>query len=112
MFDLGDLFLVSLFLIVGIFFWLGMSYRERTLRRVNQYLKGQGLQLLDQNIELKNIRLKRNRYQRFTLWYKYAFEFSSMGDDRYPGMVEIMGGEVTKLELAPYRVPEENEPLE
>lgn len=58
------------------------------------------LQLLDQSMVLKKIRLRRGS-DGFLHWYRrYDFEFSSTGTERYPGSVELAGNRLLGIELA------------
>jgi hypothetical protein len=68
-----------------------------------QYCAKAGVQLLDQNVILKRIRIKTSPHSLFALQRHYLFEFSSVGDYRYKGMIYLLGKRTERIELAPFK---------
>jgi hypothetical protein len=62
-----------------------------------------GVQLLDQNVILNRIRIKTSPHSLLALQRHYAFEFSSVGDYRYKGMIRLLGKRMEKIELEPFK---------
>ncbi len=58
-----------------------------------------GVQLLDQSVALKRLRLRRHDSGRIGLLRRYAFEFSTNGADRHPGTIELHGARVLWVSL-------------
>jgi hypothetical protein len=65
----------------------------------------EGVQLLDQNVILKRIRITRSHRSLFAIKREYAFEFSSVGDYRYKGNIIMHGNLLANIELAPFKTP-------
>lgn len=79
-----------------------MSIVARTAAK--RHCEKEGVQLLDQNIILDNIRIARSTHSLFAFRRKYTFEFSSVGDYRYPGSVTLLDHYIESIELAPFKV--------
>ena len=96
--DLSNLLLlVVLGAIVGL--WLKLSVaRERAIREARQQCQLYGLQLLDETVGLRGLRLRRaNGLRRVERCY--GFEVSVEGHDRQPGRLWMIGNAVTSVSL-------------
>ncbi|MEO6927147.1 MAG: DUF3301 domain-containing protein [Rhodanobacter sp.] len=96
--DLSNLLLlVVLGAIVGL--WLKLSVaRERAVREARQQCQLYGLQLLDETVGLRGLRLRRaNGLRRVERCY--GFEVSVEGHDRQPGRLWMIGNAVTSVSL-------------
>ena len=96
--DLSNLLLlVVLGAIVGL--WLKLSVaRERAVREARQQCQLYGLQLLDETVGLRSLRLRRaNGLRRVERCY--GFEVSVEGHDRQPGRLWMIGTAVTSVSL-------------
>ena len=109
MLTLGDIFIAVLFALAVIAVWRGIAVREMAHSAVKRHLKGLDLQLLDENVALRGFWFKRNDGRELCAWYSYSFEFSSTGDERYRGMIVVLGGRVTHIELEPYRLADQDD---
>ena len=91
--------LVLLALGAAIGVWLKLSAaRERAVRIARAQCLQHGLQLLDETVGLRRIRLRRvNGLQRVERCYD--FEVSVNGNDREPGRLWMIGGALTSLSL-------------
>jgi hypothetical protein len=98
---MSDLFnlllLLALAAIVGL--WLKLSAaRERAVREARQQCQQHGLQLLDETVGLRAMRLRRigglRRIERC-----YGFEVSIDGHDREPGQLWMLGDTLSGLSL-------------
>lgn len=63
------------------------------------------LQLLDQSIVLRHIRLQRSSSGWLQWRREYGFEFSSTGHERYPGSLTMAGTRLLGIELAAHLAP-------
>jgi hypothetical protein len=79
--------------------WLKLSVaRERAVDQARQLCQQHGLQLLDESVGLRALRLRRiNGLRRIERGY--GFEVSIDGDDRQPGRLWMIGRELTGLSL-------------
>ena len=62
------------------------------------------VQLLDDNIRLSRFWLKQNDRGLWRLQRIFVFEFTTTGEHRYMGSMEIIGNKVTHIELAPFHL--------
>lgn len=69
--------------------------------------------MLDQTIVLKGVWPQRADSGSLQLRRRYRFEFSSTGEERYKGLIELGGLRMQRIELDPYIVPSsDKEPLQ
>jgi len=94
----GDLFLLLLFgILVGL--WLKLiRARERAMDEARRQCERHGLQLLDESVSLRAMRLRR-RHGELALERCYGFEVSIDGDDRESGRLWMRGNAMTELSL-------------
>lgn len=96
--NLHDLFLL---LVLGatVGTWMKLARaRELAVAAARRHCELHGLQLLDETVGLKAVRLRQVGGQR-RLERGYAFEVSVDGDDRKPGRIWMQGRRVTGLSL-------------
>ncbi|HET6554244.1 MAG TPA: DUF3301 domain-containing protein [Dyella sp.] len=96
--DLPDLILLlALLAIIGS--WLKLSRgREQAIREARLQCRQHGLQLLDESVGLRSLRMRRDR-GRLLLERCYTFEVSVDGDDREPGRLWLIGQMLSGLSL-------------
>lgn len=93
--------ILSLF-VLGALVWLwldSLKAREAGMREARAACAGEGLQLLDDTVAIRSLRLARDDDGRVCLQRTYAFEYSGTGDDRRQGGVTLLGHEVVLLRL-------------
>ena len=96
--DLHTLFLLLMLgAVVGL--WLKLSAgRERAVREARRQCERHGLQLLDETVGLRALRVRRvNGWQ--AIERCYGFDVSIDGDDREPGRLWMIGNAMTGLSL-------------
>lgn len=64
------------------------------------------VQFLDDTVARRQIRLRRNTRGRMQLRRLYGFEFTSDGEHRYQGRIEMQGQQVRRVDMDPYRITE------
>lgn len=89
------------------FWWQSDQIKHIALAHVYRYCKARNLQLLDQVMVLKGVWPARNDQGSLTLRRRYSFEFTSTGQARYQGEVELFGNRLQKLELEAHIAPEQ-----
>lgn len=96
--DLSNLLmLLVLGSIVGL--WLKLSVaRERAMHEARRLCLQHGLQLLDETVGMRGIRVRRANGLR-RLERCYGFDVSIDGDDRQPGRLWMIGNAVTSVSL-------------
>ena len=95
--ELTDLFLLTLVAGVIYVWYKGLAVRERALNAVESYCNKLDLQLLDQNVSLRALWLKRDDRGRLAPWCRYQFEFTTTGDQRYRGQVVLLGNRLESI---------------
>jgi hypothetical protein len=96
--ELPDLILLLVLLaIIGA--WLKLTRgREQAIQEARQQCRQHGLQLLDESVGLRGLRLHGQRRQ-WLLERCYGFEVSIDGNDREPGRLWLVGRTLTGLSL-------------
>jgi len=96
--ELSDLILLlALLAIIGL--WLKLSRaREEATYEARLRCRQHGLQLLDESVGLRSVKLHRH-HGGLQLERCYTFEVSIDGDDREPGRLWMIGRTVTGLSL-------------
>lgn len=102
--DLESLFWLTLIVLFMYHWWQSQQVKEVAHQHTRKQCKELELQLLDDNINLRGLWLKRDNEGKLRIWRSYNFEFSSTGDERYNGKVVMLGRTVTNFELAPHRL--------
>lgn len=106
-FDLKAVIWICVIASLALLWWQNLKMREIALVAVKRYCDREGLQLLDQSVALKKINFKRDQHSgNVVLRRNYKFEFTSTGDERYSGMVEMHGQRLAGITTEPYRIPE------
>lgn len=93
---------IVILLVLGALVWLwfdSFTAREAGIEAVRRACAAEGLQLLDETIALRSLRLKRNEDGQMTLARVYCFEYSDTGDNRRRGSVYLLGHKVAMLNL-------------
>ena len=94
------------------FWWQGDMIKRHALAHLYQYFREQDLQLLDQTIVLKGVWPCRNDFGSLQLRRRYGFEFTSTGEQRYQGMIELSGRRLQRIELDAHILPDSQNRLQ
>ena len=108
---LSDIVVFTLLLAIAIFWWNLQDIRRIAYPCAKQHCQKRGLQLLDSNVSWSLKGVKRNKNGMLAPVFVCTFEFSSTGNDRYQGAVYMLGKQVTKVDLSPYRIHNTGEPF-
>jgi hypothetical protein len=109
MLTLNLLFWATLAAALISFWWQSDKIKSVALQVVTQHCKQQGLQLLDQTMVLSGLWPIRADSGTLSLRRRYAFEFTSTGQERYKGSVELQGRQLSHFALAPHILPDESD---
>jgi hypothetical protein len=97
--------LLTALVIFGVWYWLkARELKDLVYRRAVKYCESMDLSVLDQAVVLKSIRFKRDSQGVMRLVRRYSFDFTSDGEQRYPGEVLVLGNRIEEIKLAPHRV--------
>lgn len=99
MLSLSDLALLMLCVAFGAWIWRGHGIREQALKMARRHCEKLDIELLDQNVALRGMRLRRDRLGRRRLARVYDFEFTVTGDQRLAGCITLFGRQLGKVEL-------------
>ena len=84
--------------------WRRHARRRQALEASRRYCQQMNVQLLDETVVLKRLWPQRSAHGSLILRRAYEFEFTATGDDRYPGMVIMLGIRLDSVQLAPHRI--------
>ena len=87
---------------IGVIFWYwsdSLRTREQALRVCADACRQMGVQLLDQTVVVRRLRLGRDAGGRVRLRRHYGFEFSIDGGDRFRGQAVMVGRFLVYLEM-------------
>ncbi len=112
MLTLSSIFWTALVVTLFSFWWQGDKIKATALQHLYQYFREQDLQLLDQTIVLKGVRPHRGDSGSLQLRRRYGFEFTSTGEERYKGLIELSGRKLLSIELEAHIVPDTDNRLQ
>jgi hypothetical protein len=112
MLTLSSIVWTSLAIALISFWWQGDMIKRIALQHLHQYFREQDLQLLDQTIVLKGVWPRRSDSGSLQLRRRYEFEFTSTGEARYQGLIELNGRRVHRIELEPHLLPDTHDHLQ
>lgn len=92
--------MLILFIIIGmaVFWWQQDAFRRRALALAKSACDRADVQLLDDSVGLRRLRLRRSNGH-FIIERHFGFEFSPSGAARYLGLVVFHGSAVHSVDL-------------
>jgi hypothetical protein len=102
MLSLFDLALLMLFAAFAAWLWRGYGIREVALKLARRHCEKLDIELLDENVALRGLRLLRDSHGRLRLARDYNFEFTVTGDQRLAGSIRLFGHHLARIELQPH----------
>ncbi len=103
---LDDLILIALLLGAYLYWFNGQQAKEIALKAVRAHCSNLEVHMLDENVALNSILLKRDQAGKIRLQRTFLFEFSSTGNERYNGVCVMRGKRVESIQMEPYRFEE------
>jgi len=102
--QLKSLALTALVIAV-IWYWLkSRELKDLALIAARGYCRDLSLNLLDETVVLRSVRLQRNEYGGLSLRRRYGFDFTATGEERYQGEVILLGRRLESVKLPPHRM--------
>lgn len=102
MLSLADLSLLMLCAAFATWVWRGHGIRELALKLARRHCARLDIELLDENVALRGLRLRRDSRGHLRLAREYDFEFTVTGDQRLAGCITLFGRQLGKVELDPH----------
>jgi hypothetical protein len=97
--------LMLLGLFVGFLYWWSASRgRELARHAGRQACEVEHVQFLDDTVVLVRMHWRRDGQGRWAIYREYQFEFASDGGRRYGGEIVLLGRELQRVTLEPYRI--------
>ena len=106
MFSLTNLLLLILLGLTAVYWWQSGLFKGRARELANAHCRQLGLQLLDQSMVITGIWPTRGRSGKIEFRRTYQFEFASIGDRRYQGLLVLQGMRLKSIELETYKLPD------
>ena len=103
---LYDMLLLTVPIALGAFWWTSSHARELAITHARRACQAQQLQLLDQTVSLRRLKLSRNAKGGSCFRREYDFEFTDSGAHRDRGTVTMRGHELLGV-LIPYTTDDE-----
>jgi hypothetical protein len=94
-----EILLLALFGALAWYWYAGLQAREQAIAVSRRACRDAGLQLLDESVALRRLRLARNGEGQMQFQRDFHFEFSDTGDNRRPGVVRMLGERVEWVSL-------------
>ena len=85
--------------------WQTLGLHDRAVVTAKRHCARQGVQLLDDTVALKRLRPKRSSSGAMSISRCYEFEFTSTGERRYLGTMEMLGRRLLHIDLEPHQMP-------
>ena len=109
--SLSLIFWITCIVALVSFWWQSDKVKIQAMNLILHYCKQQQLQLLDQTMVLKGVWPQRDDSGSLRLRRRYAFEFTSTGEARYTGKVELVGRKLQSINLEAHILPHEPDQL-
>ncbi|MBT8146714.1 MAG: DUF3301 domain-containing protein [Gammaproteobacteria bacterium] len=107
MLNLSVLFWLCCIAALAAFWWHSDGVKSLALKQVDTHCQKLGLQLLDQTMVIKGLSPVRGESGSLCLRRRYRFEFTSTGEQRYRGLIVMVGRKQQAIELEPHILPED-----
>ena len=102
MLSLFDLTLFMLCAGFAAWLWRGYGIREVALQLARRHCEKLDIELLDENVALRGMRLRSDAPGRLRLAREYGFELTVTGDQRLTGSITLFGHHLANIELQPH----------
>lgn len=103
-----NLLIVLTLCLLAFYWWHSGDFKALALSFATQHCEQFGLQLLDQSMVIKGLWIERNVRGALSIRRCYQFEFSSTGEQRYKGLLIIIGTKLKSISTETYQLPDPN----
>ena len=91
------------------FWWQSDKIKLYAISHIAYYCESRNLQLLDQTMVLKGLWPVRSEEGSIQLRRRYHFEFTSTGEVRNKGIIELIGRKIQDLQIEAHIMPSEHD---
>jgi len=84
--------------------WEGLGAKELAHAEAKNLCIHSDVLLLDDTVALRRLRLSRHRSGKIGFYRRFVFEFTSDGDERYKGYIDMLGNQILQTHMEPYRI--------
>ncbi len=100
---MGWLVLFVLAIVVWLW-WDGLGAKEVAHKESKRLCQQHDVLFLDDTVALRRMRLSRDRNGRIGLYRRFVFEFTSDGNERYKGHIDMLGEDILQTYMDTYRI--------
>lgn len=98
--------LILLVLSLAWLWWGGLGAKEIARANGQRVCREHDVLFLDDTVALTRLQLRRDASGHARIYRRFAFEFTTDGQLRYQGYVDMLGSYVIHIEMEPYRLHE------
>lgn len=101
---LSDVFVLLILTCLALIWWWDRGIKQAAFLKCKQYCENADVLLLDDNIQIKKIKLEKNSQNQWKILRVFQFEFTYTSEERYQGTLEMLGQYIKHIELEPYKI--------
>lgn len=99
-----DLFILFFLGLGGWIWWLDRGIKQAAFNYAKQHCESHDVQLLDDNVRQTHIKIIRNNQGSLKIYRQFRFEFTTTGERRHQGHLEMVSGKVVSIELDAFQI--------
>jgi hypothetical protein len=103
MLSFAQMLVLALFIGGGWYWYDAMRAKERARDAGRRRCDEAGVTFLDDTVTLTRLRVRRDGDGRLSILREFQFEFTSDGSVRHGGEITLIGGQIRRIEMEPYR---------
>ncbi|MFM1895429.1 MAG: hypothetical protein RLZZ385_503 [Pseudomonadota bacterium] len=90
---------------IATFWWHSDGVKTLAVAEAKRRCQDEGVQLLDHTLFIESVKPMRDPSGGWCMRRSYQFDFTSTGEQRYRGTIEMRGRTVQRIELEPHIMP-------
>jgi len=99
-----DLFIILIIALMFWAWWIDRGIKQNAFSLAKQHCEDINVQLLDDNVRLDSMSLKRNTRGSVSIQRVFKFEFTSTGERRHQGQLTMMGKKLEGIDAGVFLV--------
>ena len=99
-----DLFIVLILALIFWAWWIDRGIKQNAYALAKQHCEEINVQLLDDNVRLEKMTLKRNARGSMSIERRFKFEFTSTGERRHQGQLTMLGKKLEGIDAGVFLV--------
>ena len=99
-----DLFIVLIIALLFWAWWIDRGIKQNAFALAKQHCEDINVQLLDDNVRLFKMVLKRNSRGSLSIERSFKFEFTSTGERRHQGQLVMLGKKLEGIDVGVFLV--------